>query len=111
MYIFRDLSSHAFGQLLHLFAFRWFFENMSRERAELVLKEDGREGVFLVRQSNISDCYTVGIFTKEVGKKNSRGETLGTVRHYHIKVVKNDKGTVTGMLFHICLFTFVGLLY
>ena len=75
---------------------RWYFPDMSRERAELVLKEDGREGVFLVRKSNISDCYTVGIFTKEVGKKNNRGETLGTVRHYHIKVVKDDKGYVTG---------------
>ena len=75
---------------------RWYFPDMSRERAELVLKEDGREGVFLVRKSNISDCYTVGIFTKEVGKKNNRGETLGTVRHYHIKVVKDDKGYVIG---------------
>lgn len=69
---------------------------MTRERAELILKEDGREGVFLVRPSNLSDCYTVGIFTKEIGKKNSKGETLGTVRHYHIKNVKNERGDITG---------------
>ena len=59
---------------------------MSRPRAELLLKEDGREGVFLVRLSNQANCYTVGIFTKE-GRSDS-----GTVRHYHIK--SNDKGKI-----------------
>lgn len=75
--------------------FRWFFPDMPRERAELVLKEDGREGVFLVRKSHVSDCYTVGLFTKE-GKRNARGESQGTVRHYHIKNVKDERGLVTG---------------
>jgi len=57
---------------------------MDRPQAERLLKEDGREGVYLVRRSNQANCYTVGIFTKE-----SRPD-CGIVRHYHIKT--NERG-------------------
>ncbi|XP_067948174.1 tyrosine-protein kinase TXK-like isoform X2 [Watersipora subatra] len=63
----------------------WFFPEMSRQRAELLLKEDGREGVFLVRPSNQSNGYTVGIFTKE-GRADS-----GIVKHYHIKLTQRGE--------------------
>ncbi|KAF6032306.1 BTK [Bugula neritina] len=65
-------------------SYPWFFSDMDRPQAERLLKEDGREGVYLVRRSNQANCYTVGIFTKE-----SRPD-CGIVRHYHIKT--NERG-------------------
>jgi len=64
---------------------RWFYPGLSRQRAEILLRQDGREGVFLVRESQQKDVYTVAIYTREGGED-------GTIRHYHVK--KKDGGCI-----------------
>ncbi|XP_060078276.1 tyrosine-protein kinase Btk29A-like [Ylistrum balloti] len=61
--------------------FDWYYKNYSRERSESVLKDEGREGCFLVRESSTPGMFTLSLFTLE---------NDGMVRHYHIK--KNDQG-------------------
>lgn len=63
----------------------WFFADMSRSSAEMMLKQDGREGVYLVRKSEQAKGYTIGIFSKE-----GKSRDAGIVKHYHIK--RNDQG-------------------
>lgn len=57
----------------------WFYSNTSRVQSEDVLQADGREGVFLVRDSSQKDMYTLSVFTR------SGGMDSGIVKHYHIK--------------------------
>ncbi|XP_033742868.1 tyrosine-protein kinase TXK-like [Pecten maximus] len=61
--------------------FDWYYKNYSRERSESVLKEEAREGCFLVRESSTPGMFTLSLYTLE---------HEGMVRHYHIK--KNDAG-------------------
>ncbi|XP_069129754.1 tyrosine-protein kinase Btk-like isoform X2 [Argopecten irradians] len=61
--------------------FDWYYKNYSRERSESVLKDEGREGCFLVRESSTPGMFTLSLYTLEHD---------GMVRHYHIK--KNDDG-------------------
>lgn len=61
--------------------FPWYYKNYSRERSESVLKEEAKEGCFLVRESSTPGMFTLSLFTLE---------NEGMVRHYHIK--KNDAG-------------------
>ncbi|KAK3099157.1 hypothetical protein FSP39_000263 [Pinctada imbricata] len=57
----------------------WYYKNYSRERSEAVLREEGREGCFIVRESSAPGMYTLSLFTAENG---------GQIRHYHIKKTK-----------------------
>ncbi|CAI8051711.1 Tyrosine-protein kinase BTK, partial [Geodia barretti] len=51
----------------------WFFPTLSRTRAEDILKEEAKEGGFVVRNSSRENMYTLSICHE------------GQVRHYHIK--------------------------
>uniref|UniRef100_A0A8C0IAE4 Tyrosine-protein kinase n=1 Tax=Bubo bubo TaxID=30461 RepID=A0A8C0IAE4_BUBBB len=44
--------------------FRWYNKNISRSKAETLLKDEGREGAFMVRDSRQPGMYTVSVFTK-----------------------------------------------
>lgn len=60
----------------------WYYKDLSRAQAESILKEGGREGCFLVRDSvSTPGLYSLSLFTNEGGL---------SVRHYHIK--KNREG-------------------
>ncbi|XP_078088234.1 cytoplasmic tyrosine-protein kinase BMX-like [Mustelus asterias] len=59
-------------------AFRWYLGPLARAKAEQLLKQMGKEGGYLVRDSSQNDGYVVSIFTKALDSKN------GTTRHYHI---------------------------
>ncbi|CAG2199121.1 unnamed protein product [Mytilus edulis] len=63
--------------------FDWFCKSYSRERSEQVLRKEGREGCFLVRESSTprTGMFTLSLYTSE---------SDGTVKHYHIK--KNTEG-------------------
>ncbi|XP_076823262.1 tyrosine-protein kinase TXK-like isoform X1 [Clavelina lepadiformis] len=63
----------------------WFQKDISRIRAEYILKEDGREGTFVIRNSSQAGIYTLSVVSKG-------GNVNGTpmVKHYHIK--ENDEG-------------------
>ncbi|XP_039607338.1 tyrosine-protein kinase Tec isoform X2 [Polypterus senegalus] len=57
----------------------WFCKNVNRNKAEQQLKNEDKEGGFMVRESSQPGTYTVSLFTK------SSGEGASQVRHYHIK--------------------------
>lgn len=57
----------------------WFFPSVSRTRAENILKSEGREGGFVVRNSSRENMYTLSICHD------------GQVRHYHIKQDETQK--------------------
>ncbi|KAJ8297441.1 LOW QUALITY PROTEIN: hypothetical protein KUTeg_023972 [Tegillarca granosa] len=61
--------------------FDWYYKNCSRDRSESILKEEKREGCFIVRESSTPGMYTLSLYTTE---------NDGLVRHYHIK--KNENG-------------------
>lgn len=73
-------SSYLAGQSEDsLLTYEWYNRNISRNHAEKLLIDKGKEGAFMVRDSRQPGMYTVSIFTK------SLGEGIHTVKHYHIR--------------------------
>ncbi|XP_062998075.1 tyrosine-protein kinase BTK isoform X2 [Elgaria multicarinata webbii] len=57
--------------------FEWYLKNITRRQAEQMLKKEGKDGGFILRDSTSkTGKYTVSVFAK------SSGEPHGTVRHY-----------------------------
>ncbi|KAB0393203.1 hypothetical protein E2I00_010774 [Balaenoptera physalus] len=54
----------------------WYSKHMTRSQAEQLLKQEGKEGGFIVRDSSKAGKYTVSVFAK------STGEPQGVIRHY-----------------------------
>ncbi|KAK7604467.1 hypothetical protein V9T40_005653 [Parthenolecanium corni] len=67
--------------LLGLQKYEWYVNDMSRQRAESLLKQEDKEGCFVVRNSSTKGFYTLSLYTKV---------PVGHCKHYHIK--KNTKG-------------------
>ncbi len=44
----------------------WYYSNLSRAEAEGLLRENGNEGCFLVRDSSQKGKFTLSVFTREV---------------------------------------------
>ncbi|XP_023331198.1 tyrosine-protein kinase Btk29A [Eurytemora carolleeae] len=61
---------------LGLTSFDWYVGDMSRQRAESLLKTEDKEGCFVVRNSSTKGLYTLSLFTKIPHNQ---------VKHYHIK--------------------------
>lgn len=57
----------------------WFYGDLTRPRAENLLREDGKEGCFLIRNSTKGGMFTVSILHGD------------TVRHYHIRQDANRR--------------------
>ncbi|NWH77104.1 ITK kinase, partial [Piaya cayana] len=57
----------------------WYNKNISRSKAETLLKDEGREGAFMVRDSRQPGMYTVSVFTKALSTDNNP-----VIKHYHI---------------------------
>ena len=55
----------------------WFYPDLSRQRADNLLRDDGKEGCFLVRNSSKGGMYTLSLLHGDV------------VRHYYIR--QDDK--------------------
>ncbi|XP_044133847.1 tyrosine-protein kinase ITK/TSK isoform X2 [Bufo gargarizans] len=62
-----------------LLTYEWYNRNISRNQAEKLLIDKGKEGAFMVRDSREPGKYNVSIFTK------SLGDGIHTVKHYHIR--------------------------
>lgn len=62
----------------NLVQFEWYSKNVNRNKAEEQLRNEGKEGGFMVRDSS-SGAYTVSVYTK------SNVEKGPVIRHYHIK--------------------------
>ncbi|XP_027024533.2 cytoplasmic tyrosine-protein kinase BMX isoform X1 [Tachysurus fulvidraco] len=60
--------------------YTWYVGNMSRVKTEQLLREKGKEGSFVVRDSSQKGVYTVSLFSRALDEVN------GTVRHYLINV-------------------------
>ncbi|XP_053284942.1 tyrosine-protein kinase BTK [Pleuronectes platessa] len=58
--------------------FDWYCKNMNRSQAEKLLKNENKDGGFLVRDSSKVGKYTVSLFSK------GGAETGGSCRHYNI---------------------------
>ncbi|XP_077164416.1 tyrosine-protein kinase BTK [Paroedura picta] len=57
--------------------FEWYLKSITRRQAEKLLKQEGKDGGFIVRDSTRkTGKYTVSVFAK------SAGEPQGTIRHY-----------------------------
>ncbi|CAG4940988.1 unnamed protein product [Colias eurytheme] len=61
--------------------YEWYVGEMSRQRAESVLKQEDKEGCFVVRNSSTKGMYTLSLYTKV-----NHSQT----KHYHIK--QNARG-------------------
>uniref|UniRef100_A0A670IIF1 Tyrosine-protein kinase n=1 Tax=Podarcis muralis TaxID=64176 RepID=A0A670IIF1_PODMU len=60
--------------------YEWYNKSISRSKAEALLKEEGKEGAFMVRDSRQPGTYTVSVFTKALSNENNP-----VIKHYHIK--------------------------
>uniref|UniRef100_A0A669CPV4 Tyrosine-protein kinase n=1 Tax=Oreochromis niloticus TaxID=8128 RepID=A0A669CPV4_ORENI len=56
---------------------RWYCKNITRTEAEQLLRQEDKEGGFVVRESSRKGVYTVSVYTKTIS---------GDVRHYQIKI-------------------------
>ncbi|RVE49506.1 hypothetical protein evm_005847, partial [Chilo suppressalis] len=61
--------------------YEWYVGEMSRQRAESLLKQEDKEGCFVVRNSSTKGMYTLSLYTKV-----NHPQT----KHYHIK--QNSRG-------------------
>ncbi|XP_013883346.1 tyrosine-protein kinase Tec [Austrofundulus limnaeus] len=67
--------------------FVWYSKNVNRNKAEDLLRNEDKEGAFIVRDSSTSGMYTVSVYSK-----SSPGEVGAVIKHYHIK---ETQGTPT----------------
>ncbi|XP_072315264.1 tyrosine-protein kinase Tec [Eucyclogobius newberryi] len=57
----------------------WYCKSINRMEAEQLLKQESKEGGFVVRESSQRDVYTVSVYSKTLGES-------GGVKHYQIKL-------------------------
>ncbi|XP_057351798.1 cytoplasmic tyrosine-protein kinase BMX isoform X3 [Manis pentadactyla] len=63
----------------------WFAGNISRSQSEQLLRQKGKEGAYMVRNSSQAGMYTVSLFSKAINDKK------GTVKHYHVHTNPENK--------------------
>ncbi|KAK4886423.1 hypothetical protein RN001_002694 [Aquatica leii] len=68
-------------ELVGLQQYDWYVNDMSRQRSESLLKQEDKEGCFVVKNSSTKGLYTLSLYTKVPHPH---------VKHYHIK--QNAKG-------------------
>ncbi|XP_074555485.1 tyrosine-protein kinase Tec [Halichoeres trimaculatus] len=61
----------------------WYCKNITRTEAEQLLRQEDKEGGFVVRESSQKGVYTVSVYTKTTS-------ATGEIKHYQIKT--NDSG-------------------
>uniref|UniRef100_A0A8C2H1I2 Tyrosine-protein kinase n=1 Tax=Cyprinus carpio TaxID=7962 RepID=A0A8C2H1I2_CYPCA len=69
--------THTRSSVYHLCSWGWYCKNINRAEAEQLLRQEGKDGGFVVRSSSQPSSYTVSVYTHSSGK--------GEVRHYQIK--------------------------
>ncbi|XP_059131086.1 tyrosine-protein kinase TXK isoform X2 [Peromyscus eremicus] len=62
----------------------WYHKNITRNQTERLLRQEAKEGAFIVRDSRHLGSYTISVFTR-AGRP-----TQASIKHYQIK--KNDAG-------------------
>ncbi|XP_033098935.1 tyrosine-protein kinase BTK-like isoform X2 [Anneissia japonica] len=61
----------------------WYNGKWNRQRTEIELKSESKEGCFTIRPSSTKELYTLSVLTKGVGNED-------VVRHYHVKRNQNN---------------------
>ncbi|XP_060531106.1 tyrosine-protein kinase Btk-like isoform X2 [Cylas formicarius] len=79
-------------ELLGLQQYEWYVNDMSRQRSESLLKQEDKEGCFVVRNSSTKGLYTLSLYTKVPHPH---------VKHYHIK--QNSRGEFFLSEKHCCV--------
>uniref|UniRef100_A0A673TTW7 Tyrosine-protein kinase n=1 Tax=Suricata suricatta TaxID=37032 RepID=A0A673TTW7_SURSU len=64
--------------------YEWYHRHITRNQAERILRQESKEGAFIVRDSRHLGSYTISVFIK------ARRNIEATIKHYQIK--KNDSG-------------------
>ncbi|XP_012494152.1 PREDICTED: cytoplasmic tyrosine-protein kinase BMX [Propithecus coquereli] len=59
----------------------WFAGNISRSQSEQLLRQKGKEGAFMVRNSSQVGMYTVSLFSKAVKQRQSIQSMITRLRH------------------------------
>lgn len=59
-----NYSEFGINCRLLLVHYRWYVGDMSRQRAESLLKQGDKEGCFVVRKSSTKGLYTLSLHTK-----------------------------------------------
>ncbi|XP_008434258.1 tyrosine-protein kinase TXK isoform X3 [Poecilia reticulata] len=62
----------------------WYCKNITRTEAEQLLKQQDKEGGFVVRESSKQGTYTVSVYTKTLSPN-------GDIRHYQIKITNTGQ--------------------
>ncbi|XP_043851487.1 cytoplasmic tyrosine-protein kinase BMX [Dromiciops gliroides] len=66
-------------------SYDWFAGDISRAQSEQLLRQKGKEGAFMVRNSSQVGRYTVSLFSMALNDKK------GTVKHYHVHTNAENK--------------------
>lgn len=61
---------------LGLWQYDWYAGDMSRQKCEIILRTENKEGTFVVRNSSTKGMFTLSLFTKNPHPQ---------VKHYHIR--------------------------
>ncbi|XP_037685681.1 tyrosine-protein kinase TXK isoform X4 [Choloepus didactylus] len=64
--------------------YEWYHRNITRNQAERLLKQESKEGAFIVRDSRHLGLYTISVFVR------ARRSIQATIKHYQIK--SNESG-------------------
>ncbi|PWA24017.1 hypothetical protein CCH79_00018620, partial [Gambusia affinis] len=62
----------------------WYCKNITRTEAEQLLRQQDKEGGFVVRESSKQGTYTVSVYTKTLSPN-------GDIRHYQIKITNTGQ--------------------
>uniref|UniRef100_A0A8D0GU53 Tyrosine-protein kinase n=1 Tax=Sphenodon punctatus TaxID=8508 RepID=A0A8D0GU53_SPHPU len=77
--------NHAVNNMQNISCCSWYAGNISRAQAEQLLRQKGKEGAFMVRNSSQAGMYTVSVFSMALEDKK------GTVKHYHVYTNSENK--------------------
>nr|XP_021483448.1 tyrosine-protein kinase TXK [Meriones unguiculatus] len=72
------------NRLTNLEIYEWYHKNITRNQTERLLRQEAKEGAFIVRDSRHLGSYTISLFTR-AGRR-----TQSPIKHYQIK--RNDSG-------------------
>ncbi|XP_075401090.1 tyrosine-protein kinase TXK [Tenrec ecaudatus] len=72
------------NKLTNLEIYEWYHKNITRNQAERLLRQESKEGAFIVRDSRHVGSYTLSVFIR------ARRSTENSIKHYQIK--ENDLG-------------------
>uniref|UniRef100_A0A7N8X5V5 Tyrosine-protein kinase n=1 Tax=Mastacembelus armatus TaxID=205130 RepID=A0A7N8X5V5_9TELE len=65
--------------------FSWYSKQVNRNKAEELLRNEDKEGAFIVRDSSTPGTYTVSVYSKSL-----TGEGAAAIKHYHIKEIQGS---------------------